>query len=308
MIAPLSRSVRSRFVRHDGIRSHYLEAGEGPPVVLLHDGSFGGSAALCWARNIDALARSYRVIAPDWLGFGDTDKLHDFSGGRARRLWHMTRFLETLDIDGAVFVGCSMGGTLLLQVAASREQPWPIDGIVVASGGGFVPLNDARRKLMEFDCTREGMRNVLSAIVHDPRWLDEDWLVSGRYEAAVRPGAWEAVAAARFKSPITQSQIEFGHEDRTPYERIDVPTLIFAGANDKLREANYANELVERIPNAELHVFDQCGHFPQIEHHEAFNALVLDFLMRRFELDEQDTRACSYDQASPRWPASQRAT
>jgi pimeloyl-ACP methyl ester carboxylesterase len=274
-------SARSRFISVEGIRTHYLDAGDGPTVVLLHDGSYGAGAELCWALNVDALARTHRVIAPDWLGFGDTDKLYDFGGGRARRLWHMTRFLQTFDVDSAAFIGSSMGASLLLQIAASGEQPWPINAIVSVSGGGFLPLNEARRQSLDFDCTRAGMRAVLSAIVHDRRWLEEEWLVGGRFEAAIRPGAWEAVAAARFKSPITPSKSEFGNEDKTPYERIGVPTLIVAGADDKLRNPGYAGKIAARIPNSELRVFEDCGHFPQIEHHEEFNALVADFLKRR---------------------------
>jgi pimeloyl-ACP methyl ester carboxylesterase len=112
-----------RFVNVDGIKTHYLDVGSGLPVVLLHDGGWGADGTLTYYKNIDAIASRYRVIAPDWLGYGQTDKVHDFAGGRARRLRHMTRFLQTLYIDRAFFVGASMGGTVLLQVAASGEEP-----------------------------------------------------------------------------------------------------------------------------------------------------------------------------------------
>jgi pimeloyl-ACP methyl ester carboxylesterase len=228
--------------------------------------------------NLAALASRYRVIAPDWLGYGDTDKLHDFGGGRARRLWHMTRFLETLEIKEAAFMGCSMGASLLLQVAATGEQPWPIRAIVSASGGGFVPLNAARERALSFDCTLESMRSVVSTYVHDEKWLRDETLVEERFHSAVRPGAWEAIAAARFKSPITAPQPEFGQEDRTPYEKINVPTMIVAGAHDKLREPGYGETLASRISNARLRVFKHSGHLPNIEESDRFNNEVLDFL------------------------------
>jgi pimeloyl-ACP methyl ester carboxylesterase len=276
-------NARSRFLRVDGIRTHYLEAGDGPPVVLLHDGSWGSGGELCWFANIDALAERYRVIAPDWLGFGRTDKLHDFEGGRARRLWHMTRLLQTLEIDSAAFLGNSMGASMLLQVAASREEPWPIAAIVSASGGGFIPMNDARRQSMDYDCTYEGMRSIFSLFVHDQGLLDDDRLVRARYEASIQPGAWEAIAAARFKSPLVpEREVEFGQEDKTAYERIAVPTLLVAGAQDRLREPGYANELAERIPRCELITIESCGHLPQIEHPQRFNEVVLAFLERAY--------------------------
>ncbi|WP_213576675.1 alpha/beta hydrolase [Rhodococcus sp. USK13] len=273
-------AARSRTILIDGIRTHYLECGEGPPVVLLHDGSYGSSAELSWYPTIDALSRSHRVIAPDWLGFGGTDKLHDFNGGRSRRLAHMTRFLETLDVGIATFCGVSMGATLLLTVAAGDEFDWHIGAIVSVSGGGFIPFNEARAATLDYDCTLEGMRKIVSYFVHDQTLLDDHRLVQARYEAAIRPGAWEAVAAARFKSPLATGRNEFGHRDTLAYERINAPTLLVAGADDRLREPGYADELVDRIPRAELLTFAECGHLPQIEHPDRFNHAVNEFLAK----------------------------
>lgn len=264
----------------DGIRTHYLEYGEGPPIVLLHDGSYGSSAELSWFANIEALGQAHRVIAPDWLGFGGTDKLHDFGGGRRRRLWHMTRFLEVLDPGTAAFCGVSMGATLLLGIAAGDEFGWPIGAVVSASGGGFIPLNDARQETLDYDCTVEGMRRIVGNFVHDQTLLEDERLVQARFEASIQPGAWEAVAAARFKSPLAAPRSEFGQADKIEYERIGVPALLIAGAEDKLREPGYANKLAERIPVAELVTLPECGHLPPIEHPERFNRVVLEFLAR----------------------------
>jgi 2-hydroxymuconate-semialdehyde hydrolase len=271
-------SAASRTIVIDGIRTHYLEYGDGPPVVLLHDGSYGSSAELSWYPNIEALGRSHRVIAPDWLGFGGTDKLHDFGGGRRRRLAHMTRFLEVMDLGTAIFCGVSMGATLLLTVAADDGYDWPIRAIVSVSGGGFIPLNEARAATLDFDCTLEGMRLIVSRFVHDQSLLDDERLVRARFEAAIEPGAWEAVAAARFKSPLVAQRSEFGHQDSIAYERINVPTLLVAGADDELREPGYADELAKRIPKARLMTLARCGHLPQIEHPEQFNAAVGKFM------------------------------
>ena len=89
-------AVASRFVAVDGIRTHYLEAGSGPVLVLLHSGEFGGSAELCWEFNIPALSQHFQVIAPDWLGYGETDKLFDFADMWQRRVDHITRFLQVV--------------------------------------------------------------------------------------------------------------------------------------------------------------------------------------------------------------------
>ena len=111
--------IHSRFVMVDSFRTHYLEAGDGPTVVLLHAGGFGENAELSWGSNIATLAAHHRVIAPDWLGFGKTDKVRDFVRGNARMLEHMARFFEVLAIAAADIMGLSMGGTFLLRDQAS---------------------------------------------------------------------------------------------------------------------------------------------------------------------------------------------
>lgn len=78
-------------------------------------------------------------------------------------------------------------------------------------------------------------------------------------------------------SPVHPARAEFGQPDTTPYERIRVPTLIVAGANDKLRLPGYANELAQRIPDAEALVIDECGHCPNIEYPALFTKAVIDF-------------------------------
>ncbi|GAA4728504.1 alpha/beta fold hydrolase [Nocardioides endophyticus] len=273
-------SARSHYVEVSGLRTHYLEGGEGPTLILLHDGGFGGSGAATWYRNFDAFASRFHVIAPDWLGFGRTAKVHDFEGGRARRLWHMTRFLEEIGVDAAAFAGVSMGATLLLQVLASKEQDWPVQAAVAISGGGFMPNNAARQSMVGFDGTRESMRALVRAMTLDPRWENDPNLLDRRLHDATQPGAWEAVAAARFKSPVAAEPEGFGGQDRTPYEDISVPTLLIAGADDALREPGYADDVARRVPHCELHVLSRCGHMANIEQAEQVNDLVLEFLVR----------------------------
>ncbi|MEV8517204.1 alpha/beta fold hydrolase [Dactylosporangium sp. NPDC051484] len=273
----MTAPVYSRFVNVGGIRTHYLDAGDGPPVVLLHSGEFGGSAEICWEFNIAALAAGHRVIAPDWLGFGQTDKLRDFVSGSDRMVRHMAAFLETMAIDEADFVGVSMGATTLLREASSPRCRFPIRRMVTASGGGFVPDNEERRKSLNYDGTPEMMRAILKSNFSDPRWHDDEEYVARRVAASNAPGAWEAVAAARFKSPQVPPRSQFGQPDTIAYESIPFPTLAVAGSEDQLRETGY-HEVLGRIPNSTVVVLEGAGHLLNIERAEEFNALVLDFL------------------------------
>lgn len=259
----------------DSIRTHYLEAGEGRPLVLLHGGAAGDCAEASWERNLAPLAERHRVIAPDWLGFGDTDKIRDFADFMGRMVCHLGRFLEELDVREADFAGLSMGGTLLVRSAAGMLPPLPIRRMVLASGGGFSPDGEARRKLQAYDGTVEAMAEIVRVTMHDPGFAEDAEFVRRRWEWSRRPGAWEWQASLGIRSPDAPP---FGQADPTPYESVRVPTLVTAGADDPLREAGYAEELARRIPDARALVFAKTGHVPNLERADEWNEAVLEFL------------------------------
>ena len=189
----------------------------------------------------------------------------------------MSAFLDTMAVDEADFVGASMGATMLLREAASDRCRFPIRRMVVASGGGFVPDNEERRTGLNYDGTFEMMRKLLEANFADARWYEDEAYVARRVAASNAPGAWEAVAAARFKSPQLPERSQFGQPDTIAYERIPSPTLAVAGSADKLREPGY-HEALRRIPNSRVVLLEGAGHLLNIERSAEFNDLVADFL------------------------------
>lgn len=277
-VPPVETVHKSRFINVDGIRTHYLEAGEGDPVVLLHSGEFGGCAELSWEYLIPHLARRFRVIAPDWLGFGQTAKVHDFESKRARMFAHLRRFLEVMALDEAHFIGNSMGGTYLLQLAADDRHRLPVNRLVAIGGGGFVPENEYRRKLLDYDGTEQSMAALLAAIFEDPVWSGDPEYVRRRHAISIAPGAWESVAAARFRSPVAPVRSEFGQTDATPYENIKAPTLLIAGERDRFRLPGFAEQLALRISGARAVVLPGAGHCPNIEVPETVAPLIINFL------------------------------
>jgi pimeloyl-ACP methyl ester carboxylesterase len=268
--------VESRHILVDGMRTHYLEAGRGFPVVLLHSGEFGGCAELSWEFTIPALARQFRVIAPDWLGFGESAKLFSFDDMRALRVQHIASLLRVFCIDSAHFIGNSMGGGMLADVAAQDQPAWPIAKMILASAGGFAPVNDARKVLNSYDGTRGHMRRILeTTLLVSPLRYDEAYL-DRRHRLSLVPGSWECTAAARFRRPW----IKAAEREETNYRNIARPTLIVAGGKDPLREPGYAAALQREIANSELVVFPEAGHFPHIDFAEEFNEVATGFLSR----------------------------
>jgi pimeloyl-ACP methyl ester carboxylesterase len=277
-VPAIERIHRSNFVVVDGIRTHYLEAGEGPPIVLLHSGEFGACAELSWEYLIPHLAPHFRVIAPDWLGFGGTAKIHDFESKRERMLSHMVRFVQVLAIERAHFIGNSMGATLLLGMAAESPCRLPLKKVVAISGGGFVPYNAERQTMLAYDGTSAAMVGLLQALFIDPVWYTDEGYIERRRHLTLLPGAWECVAASRFKSPVTEPRNEFGQPDTTPYESIEVPALLIAGAKDRLRLRGYAGEVVRKMPHGHLVELLECGHCANIEQPHAVAHHLMEFL------------------------------
>lgn len=294
--------AESRVAVLAGVRTHYLTAGSGPPVVLLHGGAWGECARTAWQTTIGVLAARHTVIAPDWLGFGQTDKLVDFADRAGRMLDQLAGLLEHLGTGPADMIGLSMGGAHLLRDQASGDPRLPARRIVLVSAGGPPISGSARQALADFDGTLDGMRAQVRLAFADPRWADDDELVRARHEEATRPGAYAAFAslwlpvpaaaqpaaaqpaaaqlAAAQSAPADQpgGDRSGSPADSIDYSRITVPTLVTAGVADRLKPPGYAQRVAAAIPGAQLALFDGCGHCPQLEAADAWNTAVLQFL------------------------------
>ena len=269
-------SLQHRTISVDGLTTHYLEAGSGEPVVLLHGGEFGVDAETAWERVIPALAERYRLLAPDMLGFGGSAKVVDFTDGRGMRIRHIARFCAVLGISSAHFVGNSMGAVNLLVDLTSEAPVLPVRSAVAICGGGEIQKNRHTTALYEYDATPDGMRAIVAALFLDPAYPADEAYVRRRYESSIAPGAWESLAAARFRRPGLEPPPT--PSSSRAYQRITVPVLLVEGAGDKLLPPGWAAEIAGQITGARSAVVPGAGHCPQIEQAEALTALVLEFL------------------------------
>ncbi|BDB45040.1 MULTISPECIES: alpha/beta fold hydrolase [Mycobacterium] len=267
--------VQRRTVEVDGLTTAYLEAGAGDPVVLLHGGEFGASAELGWERNISALADRFHVLAPDQLGFGESAKVIDFVNSRAMRIRHVARFCEILGVEAAHFAGNSMGAINLLTDTTSETPLLPVRSMAIICGGGEIQQNHHFDALQQYDATLPAMRNIVEALFYGPGYPADDDYVWRRYQSSIAPGAWEAVAAARFRRPNAAAMTTPSSE--RAYQRIRVPTLVIEGRGDKLLPSGWAAAIAGQIDGARSVVVDRAGHCPQIEQAAVVNELLLEF-------------------------------
>lgn len=265
----------------DGLVTGYLEAGQGDPVVLLHGGEFGVNAEIAWENNIDALAQRHRVLALEMLGFGESAKVIDFNDGRGMRIRHIARFCEAVGVESAHFVGNSMGAVNLFVDSTSESPVLPVRSMVMICGGGEIQRNEHSAALYDYDATVDGMRRIVEALFYDSSYPADDEYVQRRYQSSIAPGAWEALAAARFRRPGLEPPPL--PSSKRAYDRITVPTLVVEGGGDKLLPRGWAAEIAGQIASGRSAVIPDAGHCPQIEQPAAVNDLLLDFLAEQRE-------------------------
>ncbi|MFW6033608.1 MAG: alpha/beta fold hydrolase [bacterium] len=269
-------TLPGRLATVDGAVVNYIDQGDGPVVLLLHGGAWGESAQNAWYRTVEPLAAAgYRVIAPDWIGFGRSDKLRDFVDQAGRMVAVLAALLGKLDVHSCTAAALSMGGSHLLGDLTAPRPRLPVRRLVLVSAGGAPISAHAREALMDFDGTVESMRTQVGLAFADPSWQHDDDYVYNRHATAMLPGAYEWFASLALRPPGATPPAP---EDNTPYERITMPALVTAGGNDKLKEPGFATTVADRIPGARLRVFETAGHCPQLEVAEQWNEHVLGFL------------------------------
>ena len=139
--APLT-PIAGTFTASDGVKIHYLEAGQGTPVVLIH--GYTGSAQGNWFSNgvSDALALRHRVVAIDCRGHGQSDKPHDPAKYGPQMAKDVLELMDHLHIDRAHVHGYSMGGFIVTQLLAAAPQRF----ITASYGGSGVPEEDPKMR------------------------------------------------------------------------------------------------------------------------------------------------------------------
>jgi 2-hydroxymuconate-semialdehyde hydrolase/2-hydroxy-6-oxo-octa-2,4-dienoate hydrolase len=269
-------ALKPRTIDAGGIQTSYLEAGAGQPVVMLHGSGPGVSAMANWQHNIGALSQRFRVLAPDIVGFGATQRPDDIV--YSLRTWtdHVWAFLDAHGINKTAIVGNSLGGRIALQMATD----WP-DGITKmvlmgTPGVGMTPT-EGLAALRAYQPSHNAMRDLLrNYFAVDPTMITDN-LVAIRYEASIADGAYEAYRAMFFDPRHAGSELGISAEE---VRAIATPALLVHGREDKVVPMQVSVTMLGLLPHADLHVFSACGHWTQIERADEFSALVADYLTR----------------------------
>ncbi|MEN0137169.1 MAG: alpha/beta fold hydrolase [Rhodococcus sp. (in: high G+C Gram-positive bacteria)] len=264
----------------------YHEAGDGPPLLLLHGSGPGVTGWRNFRGNLGVFAEHFRTFILEFPGFGVSD---DFGGHPMLTAGDaVLRFLDGLGLDEVAILGNSMGGIVGTQFAIAH--PDRVAKLITIGGIGrnlFSPgPGEGINLLMEFtdDPTRERLIAWLHSMVFDPAMVTEE-LIEERWTQATDP---ETLASARTmysKAAFAAGAKAALESDATPYwaqlHKVTAPTLLTWGRDDRVSPLDMAIIPMRSIPKAELHVFPNCGHWAMIEQKTAFESAVLAFLLRK---------------------------
>jgi pimeloyl-ACP methyl ester carboxylesterase len=269
--------VHRRAVAVDGLRVHVAEAGSGPALLLIH--GLTASHAV-WEPTIAEFSGTWRVIAPDLPGHGESDKPDapytiDFFAGVVRSL------MRELDVHEAVVAGSSLGGQVALELAAwypTFTRALVLAAPAVGYSAAMRPVGQALQMISAPKLLRARLTQVFQQSFHDRsrighvtrRRILEERLAADDFPAFAR-------AVARSLGGVLTAEPQ-------PLDRVTQPVLLLWGREDRLVPLRRSERLLRRLPQARLHVLERCGHLPMLEQPTVFHRAMRGFL--RVALDE----------------------
>lgn len=274
-----------------GIRTRYIDVGEGRPIVLIHGGEPGSSWwANVWGYNIRALAERFRVVAPDRLFQGYTGNAPGDDDYRIQRVAdHLAALLRHLDLKDVTAVGNSRGGLLVMLLA--MRHPDLVGRLCVVNSATLAPGYTAFHRAVQ-ENIKGGPDNVRA---------DAEWY-SVRTEhitdAYVERTATMLRTPERVASRQAMVRVKAAYLDDLDREKVAVidwlkaggnvlPSLIFWGVGDpstSLADGCALHELLSAggAP-VRLYALNACGHYAFREYAQEFNTVLADFAARSFD-------------------------
>jgi pimeloyl-ACP methyl ester carboxylesterase len=273
-----------RWVRVGDLRARYWSEGDGdPPLLLLHP---HGAFLEHWLPNFAALAERRRVIAVDMVGCGRTDKPDAvYSFGYMADF--VESFLRAIALDRVDLLGHSLGGGIALALALRAPERVRRLVLVCAAGlGRRIPrvlgfMNVPILGEIMAKPTRFGLRRFFGLCMYDASIIT-DAQIALAVAIHSQPGAARAALSVLRESTSVIGGVKQSVVDELAGRlgELRQPTLVLWGRDDRIHRLAYGEAAAKTIAGARLHLFDRCGHLPNVEHPREFNAVVDEFLIR----------------------------
>ena len=276
--------LKNTFIEFGQRKIFLSEAGDGFPVLLLHGGGAGATGLSNYSKNIDALAKHFRVLVPDMQGYGQSSKGVKRSDPFGDLADAMFGLLDQLKIAKVHIVGNSYGGACGLRMAL--DHPERVQSLVLMGPGGVnttrgLPTKGLNQLLNYYSGegpTREKLRTFIREyLVYDGSQVAED-LIELRYQASIDPEVIASPPLQRPNSLKAAMRMDFSRDPRL--KRCNTPTLVIWGADDKVNRPSGAETLQKTMKNCDVYLFAQTGHWVQWERAAHFNAVTTSFMQQ----------------------------
>ena len=269
--------AQGKFIDLGGRKTHYIEKGEGKPLILLH-GFFYDSHL--WADNIDALAQRFKVYALDLWGCGYSAR-EPLDFGYPQYAEQLRLFMDAMGIERASFVGQSMGaGTVIKFCVQHRHR---VEKLVLVSAAGLPNPLPAMAKFFNLPMIGEffmGLNtDAFRKIALKDVFIYDRTLVTDRYfDDVTRPQKIENTIEAGLKIQRNEFFDTLG-EEISALGEMDVPTLLVWGREDKAIPLRLGREMHRLLKGSQLEILDNAGHVSNFEQAARFNQLAVGFLL-----------------------------
>ncbi|ETI68811.1 alpha/beta fold hydrolase [Neobacillus vireti] len=269
-------NITQKLMKTNNFETYLNRTGEGNSEVILflHGSGPGVFAWANWRYALAACSEEYDCLAPDLLGFGNSSHPNPLPKNRQGWMDHwvnqLIELLDELGIQKAHVVGNSLGCSVALELLLEHPERF---GKVVLMGPGGTPNTKlstelARAKGFYDNPSEKKMRQIMSWFVYDAEKLapEIDALAETRYETAMRPEINLSNESIFATTPVPVPV--------TALKRIQHPVLLVHGRDDMVCSVESSYYLLSYLPNVQLHVYGQTGHWTQIEQQESFNHLI----------------------------------
>lgn len=273
----MSNPEIAKNIKTGNFNTNYHDLGQGELIMFIHGSGPGVSAYANWRGSMPVLAEKFRVIAPDMVGFGYTDRPEGIVYNMDTWVQQTIDLMDALGIEKTNLVGNSFGGALAL--ALTIKYPNRFNKVVLMGAVGvYFDLTYGLDKAWGYTPSIKNMKELLDIFAYDRSIVTDD-LAKMRYEASIRPGFQESFSSM-FPSP-RQNGVDSMESCENDIKKIDKEVLIIHGREDKVIPVQNSIRLNQLILKSQLHIFGQCGHWTQIEHKDRFNNLLLNFFSEK---------------------------
>jgi pimeloyl-ACP methyl ester carboxylesterase len=263
------------------VKLYYYEEGKGPPLLLIH--GFGAST-YTWRHVAPELAKSYRVIAVDLKGFGQSDKPFDGRYSVYDQAELLAQLIEDKDLRDLTLVGHSFGGgvALLLALEANQRLDGRITQLVLLDSIAYPQNIPVFFRLLDVPLVSQlGVRmvppSVQTRVALQIAYFDDSKIDPEEIELYAAP-----LKTAAGKHAIIHSARQIVPEDieslSERYKTIELPTLILWCDHDRIVPLEVGIKLRRTLPNSTLRLIEDCGHMPQEEQPASTLALIKGFI------------------------------